>query len=123
MSARSWSLPLLVLAPLAFAAPGPARADQQQYVVVYVEFQPDLRAHGATLLGQLAALGSASPGVVSFSANSQIDRANFYVLVEIWQNATAYQNFITSPATTALISQIEPFLEAPFDERDGVLIK
>ena len=123
MSARSWSLPLLVLAPLAFAAPGPARADQQQYVVVYVEFQPDLRAHGAKLLGQLAALGSASPGVVSFSANSQIDRANFYVLVEIWQNATAYQNFITSPATSALISQIEPFLEAPFDERDGVLIK
>jgi len=87
------------------------------------EFQPDLRAHGAKLLGQLAALGSASPGVVSFSANSQIDRANFYVLVEIWQNATAYQNFINSPATTALISQVEPLLEAPFDERDGVLIE
>jgi quinol monooxygenase YgiN len=123
MSARFWSLLLLALVPLALAVPQAARADQQQYVVVYVEFQPDLRAHGAKLLGQLAALGSASPGVVSFSANSQINRANFYVLVEIWQNATAYQNFITSSAATALISQIEPFLEAPFDERDGVLIE
>jgi len=123
MSARFWSLPLLALAPLAFAVPEPAQADQQQYVVVYVEFQPDLRAHGAKLLEQLAALGRASPGVVSFSANSQIDRANFYVLVEIWQNAMAYQDFKTSAATTALINQIEPFLEAPFDERDGVLIK
>ena len=123
MSARFWSLPLLALILLAFAGPKPAQAAQQQYVVVYVEFQPDLRAHGAKLLEQLAALGRGSPGVVSFSANSQIDRANFYVLVEIWQNAMAYQDFKTSAATTALISQIEPFLEAPFDERDGVLIK
>jgi quinol monooxygenase YgiN len=123
MWAKFWSLPLLGLATLAFAAPGSARADQQQFVVVYVEFQPDLRPHGAKLLEQLAALGRASPGVISFSANSEIERANFSVLIETWQSATAYQNFKTSAAATALINQIQPFLEAPFDERDGVLIK
>jgi quinol monooxygenase YgiN len=121
MVGKTWWLLLLTFAPLVLAAPAPAWADETQYVVIYVEFQPNTRPQGAKLLGQLAALGRASPGVISFSANSQIDRANFFVLIETWQSATAYQNFKNSAAT--LISQIEPLLEAPFDERDGVLIK
>src|SRR5262249_48729692 len=115
MSAKHWSLPLLALAPLALTAPGPARADQQQYVVVYVEFLPAVQDRGAQLLQRLADVGRASPGAISFSATQQLDRSNFYVLIEVWRNAMAHQDFQNSATTKALIKQIQPFLEAPFD--------
>jgi len=49
MSARKvlCRLPLLALAPLAFALPGFAYADQQQYVVAYFEFLPASKEVGA----------------------------------------------------------------------------
>jgi hypothetical protein len=40
MPAKYWLPPLFALAVLAFAAHGPARADQEQFVVTYVEFLP-----------------------------------------------------------------------------------
>jgi len=57
MPAKYWLLPLFALALLVFAAHGPARADQEQFVVTYVEFLP--AKHGSLLLipfGSLAPL-------------------------------------------------------------------
>jgi len=57
MPAKYWLLPLFALAMLVFAAHGPARADQEQFVVTYVEFLP--AKHGNLLLipfGSLAPL-------------------------------------------------------------------
>ena len=123
MSLRRWSLMLVATAVLYLGVPGPALADQQQYVVVYVEFLPTVQKFGAQLLKRLADLGAASPGAISFTANQQIDRQNFYVLIEIWKNADAYQAFKNAATTQALIQKIQPYLEAPFDERDGTLIE
>jgi len=123
MSKKRWWLPLSAIAPLVFGAPTPVHADQQQYVVVYVEFLPAVQKFGAQLLQRLADIGGASPGAISFTANQQIDRPNFYVLVEVWKNAAAYQTFKNAPTTQALIQKIQHFLEAPFDERDGTLIE
>ena len=57
MTGKVWSLAFAALALLAFAAPGPARADPQQYVVTYVEFKPAFEEVGGELLEQLATLG------------------------------------------------------------------
>ena len=122
MSAKRWWIPLAALAPLVFGASGPVRADQQQYVVIYVELLPAVQDHGAQLLDRLAALGRAS-GANSFTVNQEIQRSNFYVLLETWKNAGAYQAFLKQPKTQALLAQIGSFLEAPFDERDGTLIE
>lgn len=122
MSAKYWSLPLLALAPLVFAAPAPAGADQQQYVVVYVELLPALQEPGADLLDALAAFGRRR-GANSFSVNQEIGRSNFYVLLETWKSASDYQAFLKLDKTQALLKQIGHFLEAPFDERDGTLIE
>jgi hypothetical protein len=77
MPVKYWLLPLLAFALLAFAAHGPARADQEQFVVTYVEFLPAKQDRGGELLGQLARLGRHSKGAISFTANQEIQRPNF----------------------------------------------
>ena len=121
MTARYWLLPLLALALLAFAARGPARA-QEQFVVTYVEFLPADKNRGGELLEQLAALGRRN-GTVSFTANQEIQRPNFFVLLEVWMNANAFQAFENLAQTEALLAQIQPLLEAPLDVRPGTLIE
>src|SRR5947209_20224090 len=108
MSAKKWLLPLLALALLLFAAPGSARADQQQYVVTYVELLPSGREHGAQLLDKLADAGIKA-GAVRFSVDQEIQRSNFYVLIEIWPSEMAYDTFLASKKTQALLAALDPF--------------
>jgi quinol monooxygenase YgiN len=123
MPVKYWLLPLLALALLTFAH-GPARAaDQEQFVVTYVEFLPANQDLGEALLEVLAALGRRQKGAISFTANQEIQRPNFFVLLEIWNNAAAREAFEVLPQITALMGQITPLLEAPLDERPGTLIE
>jgi quinol monooxygenase YgiN len=123
MSITRWLMALLILAPMAFPNPVAAQSNEQQYVVVYVEFLPDAAAEGGQKLQQLEGLAHAAPGVLSFYVNQEIQRPNFYSLVEIWNSATAYQNFVSSSRTVALVNAIQPLLEAPFDVRPGNLVE
>ena len=59
MPAKYWLLPLFALALLVFAAHGPARADQEQFVVTYVEFLP--AKHGSLLLIPFGSLAPLQP--------------------------------------------------------------
>jgi quinol monooxygenase YgiN len=122
MPAKYWLLPLLALAVLGFVAHGSARADQEQFVVTYVEFLPAKQDRGEELLEQLARLGLRN-GAISFTANQQIQRPNFFVLLEIWRNAKARQDFENLGPTQALLNRINRLLEVPFDERPGTLIE
>ena len=122
MPAKYW-LPLLhALGVLVFAAQGTAQADQEQFVVTYVEFLPAKQDRGEELLEQLARLGLRN-GAISFTANREIQRPNFFVVLEIWANANARQVFESLGQTQALLSRIQPLLEVPFDERPGTLIE
>ena len=123
MSAKIWALPLLALAPLASAFPSPARADERQYVVAYVEFLPASQELGGKLLDQLAFLGRRANGAISFSADQEIQRRNFYVLISVWNTAADRLTFEGSPQATALLAKIQPLLEAPIDIRPGTLIE
>ena len=122
MPAKYWLLPFFAVALLALAAHGPARADQEQFVVTYVEFLPAKQDRGEELLEQLARLGRRN-GAISFTANQQIQRPNFFVLLEIWANANARQVFEDLRQTQVLLGRIQPLLEVPFDERPGTLIE
>jgi quinol monooxygenase YgiN len=123
MSKKRWWLPLSAIAPLVFGAPTPVQADQQQYVVTYVEFLPAFKEVGGELLEQLAFLGRHAKGAVSFSANQEIQRRNFYVLIEVWKTAEYRQTFEGLDKVKALLAKVQPLLEAPFDERPGTLIE
>jgi len=107
---------------LAFASPGTARADPQQYVVTYVEFKPAFKEVGGELLEQLATFGR-NKGADRFSANPEIGRPNFYVLIEVWDDAKSRQIFENRAKTQTLLDAIQPLLGAPFDERPGTLIE
>ena len=89
--------------------------------MVYVEFLPAKQERGEELVEQLAALGRRN-GAISFTANEEIQRPNFFVLLEVWQNANARQVFEKRAQTQALLARIQPLLEVPFDERPGTLI-
>ena len=121
MPAKYWLLPLLAFALLVLAY-GPARADQEQFVVTYVEFLPAKEDRGGELLERLAALGRRS-GAISFTANQEIQRPNFFVLLEIWPDATSRQNVEDQAQIQRLLDRINRLLEVPFDERPGTLIE
>jgi quinol monooxygenase YgiN len=113
---------LLVAALSSFAGPAGAQSDQLQYVVVYVEFKPADAKAGERVLDDLASQALASVGVIRFDVLQQVDRRNFFALFETWSSAQTLAAFESSPATQAILTQLAPLLEAPLDERDGVLL-
>src|SRR6266850_2261046 len=113
---------LLVAALSSVAGPAGAQSDQLQYVVVYVEFKPADAKAGERVLDDLASQALASVGVIRFDVLQQVDRRNFFALFETWSSAQTLAAFESSPATQAILTQLAPLLEAPLDERDGVLL-
>jgi quinol monooxygenase YgiN len=122
MFAKHWRWALCLLVLLGCAAPRSARADVQQYVVVYVELAPNSVAAGAKVLNQLASNAFAA-GALRFDVDQEVQRSNFYVLIETWTDLTAYQSFFNYASTQALFTQLGQSLIAPTDERDGTLIE
>src|ERR1700754_3524415 len=113
---------LLLAALFSFAGPAKAQLNQQQYVVVYVEFKDADTKAGSEVLKGLASQALASAGVIRFDVLQQVDRPNFFSLFEIWSSAQTFAAFQSSSATQAIITQLAPLLEAPLDERDGNLL-
>jgi quinol monooxygenase YgiN len=123
MSKMRWGFVFLLLAALfSFAGPAKAQLNQQQYVVVYVEFKDADTKAGSEVLEELASQALASAGVIRFNVLQQVDRPNFFAVFEIWSSAQTFAAFQSSSATQAIITQLAPLLEAPLDERDGNLL-
>src|SRR6266481_8510435 len=114
---------LLLAALSSFAGKAVAQPQEQQFVVVYVEFKPADTKAGGEVLEELASQALASAGVVRFDVLQQVDRANFFALFEIWSSAQTFAAFQSSSATQAILTQLAPLLEAPLDERDGNLLE
>jgi quinol monooxygenase YgiN len=114
---------LFSFAGSAFAGTAVAQPQQQeQYVVVYIEFNPADTKAGSEVLEELASQALATTGVIRFDVLQQVDRQNFFALFEIWSSAQTFAAFQSSSATQAIITQLAPLLEAPLDERDGNLL-
>ena len=123
MTAKHWFRALFVLLLLMCAASQPARAaDVQQYVVVYLELFPGSEPSGERLLDQLASRAVAA-GALRFDVDREVQRSNFFVLIETWKNQAAYEAFTGSATTQALLTQLDQFLIAPRDERDAPVIQ
>jgi quinol monooxygenase YgiN len=122
MFAKHWLRGLLALLLVTCAAPQLARADVQQYVVVYIELAPGSEAHGERLLDQLATVAFTA-GALRFDVDKEVQRSNFYVLIETWSNQATYDAFLSSSITQALFTQLAQLQIAPLDERDGTLIQ
>ena len=71
---------LLLAALSSFAGKAGAQPQEQQFVVVYVEFKPADTKAGGEVLEELASDALASAGVIRFDVLQQVDRRNFFAL-------------------------------------------
>ena len=122
MFAKHWLRGILALLLVTCAAPQLARADIAQYVVVYIELAPGSEAKGEKILDQLAVVAFTA-GARRFDVDKEVQRSNFYVLIETWSNQATYDAFKSSSITQALFTQLAQLQIAPLDERDGTLIQ
>ncbi len=83
---------------------------------------PGSEAHGERLLDQLATVAFTA-GALRFDVDQEVQRSNFYVLIETWSNPAVYQAFLSSSITQSLLTGLAQFEIAPLDERDGTLIQ
>ena len=102
-----------------------AQPVQTQYVVVYGEVAPSERAirQAQSLLNYLAESAKQSNGSILFSVTTEVERPNFFSLVEIWQDAATYAAFTSASGTQQVVQHLRPLLIAPLDERDGNLVE
>ena len=114
---------LLVAALLSIVAVPAWAQSTQQYVVIYVEFQPKEANHGKKLVDQLARESLKSSGVVNFSSVREGGRPNRFALIERWASPQAYQAYKASAIWTTFLADAEPLLAAPLDERPGFLLE
>jgi quinol monooxygenase YgiN len=91
-------------------------------VVVYIELAPGSESHGERLLDQLATIAFAA-GALRFDVDQEVQRPNFYVLIETWSNPATYAAFKSSSLTQSLFARLAQLQIAPPDERDGTLIQ
>src|SRR5947209_6801408 len=108
MLAKHWLPGLLAFVLVTCAAPQVARADTQQYVVVYIELAPGSEAHGERILDQLATVAFTA-GALRFDVDKEVQRSNFYVLIETWSSPGTYAAFKSSSITQTLFSQLAQF--------------
>ena len=113
---------LAALLPTHYAG---AQTPPQQYVVFYGEFKPDPIAirEGTRTLEYLTHLAHQSAGVVHYASYAEIGRPNFFSLIEIWQDNASFTAFQSASNTQKALGELQPYLIAPLDERDGNLIE
>jgi quinol monooxygenase YgiN len=122
MFAKYWLQALITFLLVMCAAPQVARAAVPQYVVVYIELAPGSEASGERILDQLA-VAAFTAGARRFDVDKEVQRSNFFVLIETWSDQATYTAFQNSSITQTLLTQLTPLLIAPLDERDGTLIQ
>jgi len=110
---------LLVLVGVALAAPALAQhgAAKQLYVVTYVDVFPNGAAETNKLLQQFASDSRKDPGSVRFEVLRDVERANHFTIVEVWQNRQAYDAHLALDHTKQFRDKIQQYLGSPFDER------
>jgi quinol monooxygenase YgiN len=115
------------MAGLAALLPAPsarAQTPPHQYVVVYGEFKPNTNAihEGTRTLEFLTRLAHQSGGVMHFASYTEIGRPNLSSLVEVWQDSASFTAFQSASNTQKALGELQPYLIAPLDERDGNLV-
>ena len=87
------------------------------YVVVFVDFTPDNIRKGTELIKQYALDTQQDPGNVRSECLAQANRANHFMLQEVWQNTAAFEKHEEAQHTKDFRAQTQAMLGAPFDER------
>src|ERR1700678_988315 len=96
----------------------------QDVVLVYGELAPTSVAErdGRAVLKKLTSLATTKFGARYFSGGFEIGRPNRFILTEVWSDGGSYTAFTGAGAAQQLITQLQPLLIAPLDERHGTFV-
>jgi quinol monooxygenase YgiN len=112
---------LTLVALLALALVPPAQGQQDQstklYVVTYVDVFPQGAADTNKWLHEFAAESRKDPGSVRFEVMRDVERANHFTIVEVWQTRQAYEAHTAMEHTKRFRENLQKYLGSPFDER------
>jgi quinol monooxygenase YgiN len=75
------------------------------------------------LLNKLAADAQQAPGLVSFKVLRDAGRANHFIILGVWKDMKAFEDYSGSETTRAFRQAFQPRLGGPFDERIYVDLK
>lgn len=107
---------MLISLPFAGASRGQGAGDKL-FVVTHVDLTPNNAAEGSKLLQQFTADSRHDPGVVRFELLQDNARPNHFTLVEVWENAKAFEAHESAEHTKSFREKLQPMLGSPFDER------
>ena len=110
-----WFLLLIALVALAGFAQQPAA--KTLYAVTYIDVFPNFVADTNKLLLDLAANSRKESGSRSFEILRDVERANHFTIVEVWENRAAYDQHLMAAHTRTFRDKIQPYLGSPFDTR------
>jgi quinol monooxygenase YgiN len=91
--------------------------------VTYVDFlvdgdpgkgQDELVRYGADT-------SSKASGQLSYTVLQQLDRANRFAILEVWDSVKDYNTWQNAPTTTNFVDEVTPLLGSPFDHRLNIL--
>jgi quinol monooxygenase YgiN len=92
------------------------------FVVTYADFlvdgDPD---KGRQELLRYGADTSKAAGQLSYTVLQQLDRANRFAILEVWDSVTDYNNWQNATTTIEFVDNVMPLLGSPFDHRLNIL--
>ena len=104
---------------LAQPSPPPATAEAAIHVVTYLDLLPSQADAGRVLLVQQTQAERRQQGCRSSELLQEQGRANHFMLVETWDDATGLEGYHATEAYRQFRASLQPALASPLDERRG----
>jgi quinol monooxygenase YgiN len=105
-----------------FAGMATAAAQDNFYVVSYVEAVPQSADQARALITQYARAIRQEPGNVQGLALQRIGVPNQFAIVEVWKDKDAQASHAATASSQGVRNNLAPLLRSPYDERTHVPI-
>src|SRR5262245_14657153 len=87
------------------------------HVVTYVDVQPHHTADCIALLTEYRKSSQSEPGNAGLNVLQEIHRPNRFVVVEVWQDESSFQNHEGAAHTLRFRSSLKGIHNSPYDQR------
>jgi len=87
------------------------------WVIDFIDLTPNNASAGDDLVEQYVRDTRKDPGIIRCDGMSQSSRPNHLMVVEVWQDQTAFDKHEAAAHTKEFRTKLGPMLGAPFDQR------
>jgi quinol monooxygenase YgiN len=107
-------------AMMSLAAMPAARAQDEAYMVTYLEVVPSAKGPAATLLKQLVDASRKENGALRFEAFQRTTPSNQFLILEVWKDKAAMEAHGNGAAAKTYREKMQPIALAPIDDRTSL---